>query len=379
MKLNFDINRPYALALEGGGAKGAYQIGVWKALQEAGVRFSAVSGSSVGSLNGALIMMGDVQHAVDVWENITYSKIMDIDDALMHSALHLDWKNLNLKELFQNGARILRDGGMDVEPLRRLIADTVDEEAIRNSDTEFYVMTYSVTDRKELDVDMKKVPAGEMGDMLLASAYFPAFKHEKLGGKLYTDGGVQDLVPLDCLIKRGYPDIILVRIFGLGVEKKVVIPEETTVNTIAPRVNLGPVLDFDPAQSKRNLQLGYYDGLRFLYGLTGRDYYFDRNLTEQEAFGMLCEIIRSRSLFLKKEPPALRRLTDKILPALARELSLPAGADYNEFLETFLESSARELGLPQFQVVTERLMLEQIYGALASRKREDLPKFMNIL
>ena len=145
------------------------------------------------------------------------------------------------------------------------------------------------------------------------------------------------------------------------------------------RVNLGPVLDFDPAQSKRNLQLGYYDGLRFLYGLTGRDYYFDRNLTEQEAFGMLCEIIRSRSLFLKKEPPALRRLTDKILPALARELSLPAGADYNEFLETFLESSARELGLPQFQVVTERLMLEQIYGALASRKREDLPKFMNIL
>ena len=130
MKLNFDINRPYALALEGGGAKGAYQIGVWKALQEAGVRFSAVSGSSVGSLNGALIMMGDVQHAVDVWENITYSKIMDIDDALMHSALHLDWKNLNLKELFQNGARILRDGGMDVEPLRRLIADTVDEEIV---------------------------------------------------------------------------------------------------------------------------------------------------------------------------------------------------------------------------------------------------------
>ena len=379
MKLNFDINRPYALALEGGGAKGAYQIGVWKALQESGVRFSAVSGSSVGSLNGALIMMGDVQHAVEIWENITYSKIMDIDDALMHSALHLDWKNLNLKELFQNGARILREGGMDVEPLRRLIADTVDEEAIRNSDTEFYVMTYSVTDRKELDVDMKQVPPGEMCDMLLASAYFPAFKHEKLGGKLYTDGGVQDLVPLDCLIKRGYQDIIVIRIFGLGVEKKVVIPEETIVNTIAPRVSLGPVLDFDPAQSKRNLQLGYYDGLRFLYGLTGKDYYFDRNLTEQEAFGMLCEIIRRRSLFLKKDPPALRRLTDKILPALARELSLPADADYNEFLETFLESSARELDLSQFQVITEELLLDQIYQALSARKREDLPKFMNIL
>ena len=37
MKLQFDANRPYALALEGGGARGAYQIGAWKALEEAGI------------------------------------------------------------------------------------------------------------------------------------------------------------------------------------------------------------------------------------------------------------------------------------------------------------------------------------------------------
>ena len=45
MELKLDRNKTYGLALEGGGAKGAYQIGAWKALREAGIRFSAVSGT----------------------------------------------------------------------------------------------------------------------------------------------------------------------------------------------------------------------------------------------------------------------------------------------------------------------------------------------
>ena len=54
----------------------------------------------------------------------------------------------------------------------------MDEERIRNSPVEFYSCTFSVTDRKELDVDMKSVPEGQMQDMLLASSYLPVFKNE---------------------------------------------------------------------------------------------------------------------------------------------------------------------------------------------------------
>ena len=61
MELKLDRNKTYGLALEGGGAKGAYQIGAWKALREAGIRFSAVSGTSVGALNGAMIVMDDLE------------------------------------------------------------------------------------------------------------------------------------------------------------------------------------------------------------------------------------------------------------------------------------------------------------------------------
>ncbi|MFR0795218.1 MAG: patatin-like phospholipase family protein [Oscillospiraceae bacterium] len=61
MELKLDRNKTYGLALEGGGAKGAYQIGAWKALREAGIHFSAVSGTSVGALNGAMIVMDDLE------------------------------------------------------------------------------------------------------------------------------------------------------------------------------------------------------------------------------------------------------------------------------------------------------------------------------
>ena len=70
MELRIDVSRSYALALEGGGAKGAYQIGAWKALREAGVKIDAVAGTSVGALNGALIVMGDLEKAEAIWYNL---------------------------------------------------------------------------------------------------------------------------------------------------------------------------------------------------------------------------------------------------------------------------------------------------------------------
>ena len=58
-KIKLDLSREYGLVLEGGGAKGSFQIGAWRALREAGIKLKGVSGVSVGALNGALICMDD--------------------------------------------------------------------------------------------------------------------------------------------------------------------------------------------------------------------------------------------------------------------------------------------------------------------------------
>ena len=83
MEPKLDLTKEYGLVLEGGGAKGAYQIGAWRALKEAGVKIKGVSGTSVGALNGALICMDDLEKAEKLWANISYSQVMDVDDELM--------------------------------------------------------------------------------------------------------------------------------------------------------------------------------------------------------------------------------------------------------------------------------------------------------
>lgn len=55
MRLTLDPSLEYGVVLEGGGARGAYQIGALKAVTEAGIRIGAVAGASVGALNGAFL------------------------------------------------------------------------------------------------------------------------------------------------------------------------------------------------------------------------------------------------------------------------------------------------------------------------------------
>ena len=175
MKPVLDLEREYGVVLEGGGAKGAYQIGVWKALREAGVKIKGISGTSVGAINGALMCMGDLKKAEHIWENISYSKIMDVDDTLMKEFFD---GILTLRETVNLFFQKVKEGGMDITPLKKLIEDSIDVNEISHSPVEFYLKTFSLDEMKELDVDVRQLDPALIPDMLLASAYiFPWFKN----------------------------------------------------------------------------------------------------------------------------------------------------------------------------------------------------------
>ena len=125
MELKLDLTKEYGIVLEGGGAKGAYQIGAWKALREAGVRIKGIAGASVGSLNGALICMDDLEKAEDIWKNIEYSRVMDVSDETIKALKKKDFKALNMQEILNSGFQFIKDGGFDVTPLKNLIAEVV--------------------------------------------------------------------------------------------------------------------------------------------------------------------------------------------------------------------------------------------------------------
>nr|WP_207739828.1 patatin-like phospholipase family protein [Clostridium sp. 1001271B_150615_H5] len=399
------MSKEYGIVLEGGGAKGAYQIGAWRALREAGIRIKGAAGTSVGALNGALICMDDFEKAERIWENISYSRVMDVDDELMDRLRKFSLKNisslasLNVGELITGAIRVLRDGGFDIAPLRALIDDVVDEEKIRNSDRELYVVTYSISDRHPLIANVKEAPEGGMADLLMASAYLIGFRQERLGGKYYMDGGGINNVPVDVLLDRGYKDVIVLRIYGYGVdtEKKLEVPEGVTLYHVAPRRDLGGLLEFDRRRARRNMLLGYFDGKRMLYGLAGRVYYIDAPEGEPYYFDKMMSEMQTLLSYMEQERkdegetkngreipmqapltqapldqavlsresipayPGYRIFTEQIFPRLAKELKLKEGWDYKDLYLSILEDLAKQYRISRFKIYTVEELLRLIH------------------
>lgn len=361
MELKLDTSKVYAIALEGGGARGAWQVGAWRALEEAGVRYNAVSGTSVGALNGALMAMRDLKQAENLWKDIRFSQVMNVDDDTMKRIMTLDFENLSqIKSAFHTVKDIILDRGVDVEPLRNLLAERVDEEKIRTSGVEFFLSTVNLTDRKEMEVDVKELPEGEIQNMLMASAYHPAFKQEKISGKTYADGGFYDVVPISALISRGYKDLIVLRIHGFGIERRVKIPADVNMITISPEADLGNMLNFSSEQSAINMALGYYDTQKVLYGLYGKSYYIDRTMSEMDAYQILVRHLQTGEL-------SLRELNETVLPNFARKLGCQG--DYYDIFIAMMERLAQSCSVPPLRIRTDR----DFYDEVMALRNDDIP------
>ena len=90
----FDLN--IGLVLAGGGAKGAYEAGVFKALWELDIirRVSVVSGTSIGTINGLMLSMNDGNVMDKSWSNISYSRFINNENKI---------RDINIKKLITSG------------------------------------------------------------------------------------------------------------------------------------------------------------------------------------------------------------------------------------------------------------------------------------
>ncbi|EEG73951.1 ornithine carbamoyltransferase [[Clostridium] hylemonae] len=359
LKPIIDLSKEYGLVFDGGGARGAYQIGAWKALREAGVKLNAVAGTSVGALNGALVCMGDMEKAEDIWSKMTFSSVMDVDDEWMERLFR---KETTIREFLNEGWSRLKDGGIDITPLKELIHEVIDEEKIRNSSIEFCLLTFSVSDFKELDLSVEDIPEGLLEEFLLASAYLIGFKNERLHGKKYIDGGVINNVPLSSLVKRGYENIIEVRIYGPGREPRVKMPETGVKYEIGPRVKLGSIIEFSGRRSRQNMKIGYFDAKRMLYGLEGFIYYVEQTYDDH---------------YYEKLMSGIKEI-EKAETAFALKLSF--GHSDKELFMGMLEAAAKLLRVPKYQIYT----VDQLYDIVYNKyeilgDKLHLPRFVHIL
>ena len=256
----------------------------------------------------------------------------------------------DVQRLIPEALEIIKNRGLDVAPLRAWVREVVDAKAIKESDVELYIATVSITDRKALEVKVNDLPEDQICDMLLASAYHPTFKLEKLGGKFYTDGGFVDTLPLHALVTNGYKDIIAVRIPGIGHNRRFKMPDDVNVTYIATNADLGGVLNFDAEQSRRDIAIGYLDAKRVLYGLYGKHYYIERSMTDREALNMLLDSLETGV--------NLRQFCERDLPRVARHLD--AEGDYYELLIAVLEDAAAKQDIDNMRIYKDTELVAKL-------------------
>jgi len=373
----------YGLVLEGGGAKGAYQIGAGMALKELDIRIKGVSGTSIGAINGAMIVQGDLKKAYDIWYNISPSKVFDVDEEYLEALKNLELNTENLSYLFNKAKDILNNHGLDTTLMRKILEENIDEVKLRNSKLDFGFVTVSLSDMKPLEINLEDVPKGKVIDFLMASANIPVFRLEKMDGKYYIDGGFYDNLPVRILLKKGYKNFIVVRTHGLGITRKV-DEKDINITYIDPLDDLGGILDFSQTSARKNLKLGYYDTLKVFKGLKGREYYIQPKGDEDYFIKLLTglgedNILRSGEILGLREMPFRRLLFEGMVPKLSELLNAGKNSSYEDIVILLYEALAKRLKLERFKIYSFEGFIQAIakrYNPDKKTFRKSIPQFI---
>lgn len=343
------------LVLEGGGAKGAYQIGAWEAFRYLGIEFDAVTGTSVGALNGALYVQGDYEKAYDLWYNLRPEQVIQGDAKAIEKLSTLEIGKGDLDPIARYVASVFATGGLDISPLKQMLDTLLNESRIRASKVDFGIVTVSLTDFKPLEMFINEIPVGQLSEYLLASANLPVFKLNRLDGKLYIDGGFYDNLPINLMSSKGIREIVAVELGSLGIRQPVK-RDDLSITWITPSEDIGRLLEFNPDKIRRNMKLGYFDTLRAYKDYRGSIYFLEGDLGPGWGMENLLklteqDIIPIRNWMDAEDMEPRRFLFEMLIPLLSELLETPVSANYDDLLLRYFEVIARMNKVDRLQIM----------------------------
>lgn len=356
------------VALEGGGARGAFHVGAIKALLEEGYEIDGIVGTSIGAFNAAMVAQGDFEKCFEMWSNVTPQQLFDIEDRHMANVIN---RNLNIKTItyFSSEAkRIITNRGIDTDNLRKVVDELIDEEKLRNSNMDFGLVTVELGPLSPIEVFKEDIPNGKIKDFIMASARYPGLKMEPLDGKAYLDGGLYDNCPVNLLSKKNYDKIIAIRLNSSRKLKH--IDESANVVEIQPSMDLGGTFIFTKDLAHRNIKLGYYDAIKAIRKLKGREYYIepiDDDLIFSKLLELPDELIIDIGISMGLEDiPPKRMLFEFILPNLSKYLNLKKEDNYQDIIIALLENMAKEREVEKFKIYS----LSDFFNIIKDNEKE---------
>lgn len=261
------MTETYGLVLAGGGAKGVYQIGAWRALRELDIRIGRVVGTSVGAMNGALVTLGNYEGAVEIWQSMSIERGFRLPEPLRVPDNLFSLKNADIliRELWRNH-------GLDISPLRASLERQISEKALRASKIDFGLVTFEIRRRKPLYLYKNQIPDGRLMDYIMASAAYPGLKRPEIEGQIFMDGGVADNVPIRMLQRRQKDHFIVVNIGDTGLPRD--LDPNLNLIYIKPLHSLGHAFEFRPETASVKMEMGWYDTMKAFGKFSGEWMYF---------------------------------------------------------------------------------------------------------
>lgn len=352
-----------ALVLSGGGSKGSYQIGVWKALKKLNIKFDIVTGTSAGALNGALITQKSYYRAIKLWKQINLK--------LLFGENVTDSKD-DIKVMTMYGKEFLKNGGMEVKNLENLIEKEIKYKKLMKSKINYGLVTFNLTTKKPIQITKNEIPKDLIGDYLMASAScYPAFKKKKIEGQTYIDGGFFDNLPINLAIDMGAEEIIAVDLSAPGLNKKP--KKKIPTITIKPNNKLTNFLNFYEDGAKRNIKLGYNDTLKKFKKLEGKKYSFKNKTLEKnqkkhfETFTYLLETILDNPKNLEK------------FKKLINSSGLSTEQLINKVSLKLMEELAKDFQLDETKIYSEKSFNKELKRKLKNENTKEIEQLKNVI
>jgi len=188
-----------ALILSGGGARGAYQVGVWKYLQELGWHPDLICGTSVGALNATAIGCDmNLEELISLWKTIEHDRVYKL--SLWRQLVHV---------LTRRGYAPF----MDTEPLKNHLLEKLDIAKLRRSPIDIIITAVNIL-KSQLKFFSNRVL--DIEHVMASSAIPILFPWQYIDGEPYWDGGIMANTPILPALERGCKEIIVVLLSPVG-------------------------------------------------------------------------------------------------------------------------------------------------------------------
>lgn len=259
------------LVLSGGGGKGAYELGVWKALKKLNIDkyIDVFSGTSIGAFNAVLFAQDDIKAAEKLWEEVTMeqlaplSKIMLLKKGieLTIGGRYINFAKKHMQHRFEVGVTP-KDGATEI------INRYLKVDIVKRRGKICYVTCAELPDLKPKYFKITDYDDELAKDMVIASASLPLiYDCSEIQGGKYIDGGLADNTPIKPVYDEGCEIIIVVLLSKVSKVNKSLYPNSKIIEIIPQNLDgniIKGTLNLDMITKSKRIQEGYSDTISLL-------------------------------------------------------------------------------------------------------------------